>query len=76
MSHITRRTGIQIETHDVTIIRTRGLRFSVYCDRCKEDVSALAGGQGLTWLRLLQPGERTHIETDEGSLVCSNSIEG
>ena len=75
MTNTTHRTEIQIETHDVTIIRTRGRQFSVYCDRCKQDVSTFTSQQISSWLRMIQTGDIHLIETDQGKLVCRNSLE-
>ena len=62
MTNITRRIEIQIETHDVTILRTRGHKFSVYCERCKQDVSTFTPEQISTWLRLIEAGDVSSME--------------
>ena len=75
MTNTTHRTEIQIETHDVTIIRRQRREFSVYCNRCEKDVSTFTSQQISSWLRMIQTGDIHLIETDQGKLVCRNSLE-
>ena len=64
-------TGTEIENHDVTIVRTRELEFSVYCEDCHKDVSRFTSEQLSEWRRSIETGEPGPIETGQGAL-CSN----
>ncbi len=75
-------TQITIETHSITIIRARGIRHSVHCERCGETVSAFAPEQIAAFLRLnlteicrrIEAGKLHLTETGRGvALVCGNS---
>ena len=80
-----RRTEITIETHNVTIIRTRGKNFSADCEQCKKNTAAVTVEQFAALLNttaptvysLIQTGE-LHFLTVSGSpalpLVCGNSF--
>ena len=74
MTNTTHRTEIQIENHDVTIIRTRGRQFSVYCENCKKDVSTFTSEQISAWRRSIEAGDIDLIETEQGSFVCGNLL--
>ncbi|HQU85943.1 MAG TPA: hypothetical protein PKY59_22645, partial [Pyrinomonadaceae bacterium] len=47
-----RKTEITIETHSITVIRTKGKRFSVFCEQCRKTVSAFTPEQTAFFLRL------------------------
>lgn len=77
-----RRTEITIETHSITIIRTKSKRFSARCERCGETVSAFAPEQFAAFLQLeiaevcrrLETGELHLTETGRAvALICGNS---
>jgi len=75
MLNKSRRTEIQIETHDITIIRTHRRQFSTYCSQCQEYVSTFTTEQMWTWLRSIQNGEAHLIEPGQGAILCGNSPE-
>lgn len=77
-----RRTEITIETHSVTIIRTKSKKFSTQCRRCGETVSAFSPEQFASFLQLeiaeicrrLETGELHLTETGRAvALICGNS---
>ncbi len=70
-----KRTQIQIDTHDVTIIRRQRHQFSVFCQRCQRDVSTFTPEQVERWLRLIRSGDMHLIETEYGPLVCANAAD-
>ena len=80
-----RRTEITIETHSVTIIRTRGKIFSADCEQCKKNTEAVTVEQSAARLNttalniysLIKTGELHFLRTTESRmlpLVCGNSI--
>ena len=80
-----RRTEITIETHSVTIIRTKGKPFSAHCEHCRETVTAFAPEQIAAILQLNLAEVCRRIETHrihltnagEGvAMVCGNSLGG
>ena len=75
MTNIKRRTEIQIETHEVTVIRTNRVQASVYCDHCHQNVPTFTSEQVSRWLRMIESGQVHLIEADGGTLVCRNSLE-
>ena len=52
----TRRTEIQIETHEIKVIKFRGKQFSVRCERCQEPVTAATPEQAAELLRIMPEG--------------------
>lgn len=83
MARKTRRTEIQIETHEVKIIRFSGKQDSVHCDRCQETVSAFTHKQTAELLQMnltdvcgLIEADKLHlVRTTRGlPLVCGNSL--
>ncbi|MDQ3749633.1 MAG: hypothetical protein M3367_11595 [Acidobacteriota bacterium] len=52
MKKTTRRTEIQIETHEVTIIRTASGANLVYCEQCARRVTAFTLEQVSAFLRM------------------------
>jgi hypothetical protein len=79
----TRRTEITIETHSITIIRTRGRQPSAHCECCDETVTAFAPEQVAEFLRLdlaevcrRIAAKQLHLTNDgEGvAMVCANSL--
>ncbi len=83
MTNKTRRTEIQIETHEFTIIRTRGRQSFAFCGRCQKTVAAFTHEQIGSFLpmtdicRSIEEGEIHLVEMPEqpGSLVCGNSLD-
>lgn len=78
-----RTRQITIETHSITIIRTRGRQNSAHCECCGETVTAFAPGQIAAVLRLDLTEVCRQIETkqihltndSEGvAMVCGNSL--
>jgi len=54
---------IQVETHEVTIIRRRGSRAALYCARCKQELAALEASETPSPLLLGEcPGESEIID--------------
>jgi len=75
MSEKTRRIEIQIETHEVTVLRSRKSQPVLYCERCK---AVIAEFQPVT-AALLTPSSKTSkthlLGSDGASPVCLNSKE-
>ena len=72
----TRRTEIQIETHEITTIRfSRGARRAFFCERCRREVQAFAPESVAAFSRLVESGEIHLIETARGALVCADSLD-
>ena len=84
MTNKTRQTRqITIETHSITIIRTKGNSPADFCERCQHNVIAFAPEQIATilWLTLAEVCRRVEtdelhlIETRRGvALVCGSSF--
>ena len=80
MVNKTRRTEIQIETRELTIIRVRGRQFSAYCGRCQKTVAAFTFEQVRSFFpvadirRSIETKEIHLVEAENGSLVCGNSL--
>ena len=77
-----RKTQITIETHSITIIRTKSERFQAFCEHCEKTVSAFTPEQTAMFLRLdmteicrrIEAGELHLTETGRAvALVCGNS---
>jgi hypothetical protein len=78
-----RKTEITIETHSITIIRTKSGQFSTHCQYCRKTVSAFTPAQTATFLRLdlneiyrrIGAGELHLTETGRtaAALICGNS---
>ena len=75
MSTKIRRTQIQIETHEVTIIKSGRKHNAVYCGHCEKRVSGYTEQQVSAFLRLIQTNELHLIETNDGLLVCGESLD-
>lgn len=80
-----RRTEIYIETHSVTIIRTKGKSFSAYCERCETTVAAFTPEQVAAFLefnlaevcRRIENAELHLIQNTRSlALICGNSLQG
>jgi hypothetical protein len=79
-----RQLEITIETHSITIIRTKGKIPSMYCEHCLETVSAFTPEQvagffqvSITEIYQRVATKQIHL-TNEGrgvALVCGNSLE-
>lgn len=78
------RTEITIETRSVTIIRTRGKRFSAVCEHCQKKTEAVTVEEFAARLNttpqnvysLIQTGELHFLETAGNArlpLVCRSS---
>jgi hypothetical protein len=76
-----RRTEIQIETHEVKVIRLPSRPSLALCERCSDIVTALTPEQtadvlGLTRedvFRLVE-SERVHLVSPERAIICGNSF--
>jgi hypothetical protein len=71
MANKIRRTEIQIETHEVEIIRHRGKRFSVYCERCEAMTSAFTLGETAAFFATTLTDICRRIGADKFHLVSS-----
>lgn len=78
-----RRTEIQIETREVKIIRLRGKRLSVYCERCQQTITPFTLDETaeffettLTDVCRLIGADKFHLVSSTRSvpLVCGNSL--
>jgi hypothetical protein len=78
-----RHTEIKLETHEVTIIRTRQRR-TAFCEFCQANVwmlppdtaAVLVQSTARSIFRRVEAGELHFIETREGALlVCCKSLE-
>ena len=80
-----RRTEITIETHTVTVIRTRGKKIHADCEHCKKNTEAVTVEQSAARLNttalnvrsLIQTGKLHFLRIDESQvlpLVCGNSL--
>ena len=73
-----RRREIQIETHEVTIIRGLGAQNTNYCERCQSSVIGFTLDQAAAFLlksniqALIDRGD-FHLLNE--SLICSNSLD-
>jgi CRISPR/Cas system CMR-associated protein Cmr5 small subunit len=83
MTAETARTEIQIETHEIRIIRFRGKRFSTYCEQCRVIVTAFSLEQAVAFFRVTPEDvlrriaeEKFHlVGTTLGlPLICGNSL--
>lgn len=79
------RTEITIETHEITIIRTRGKKPSAECRHCRKDAEAVSIERSAALLEtsladihlLIKTGELHFLRIAEAGvvpLVCGNSI--
>jgi len=80
---IYRKQQITVETHRVTIIRTKGKSSSAFCESCQQNVIAFSVEQIAAVFaidlnevhRQIESGE-FHLITVQGvALVCGNSLE-
>ena len=78
-----RRTVIKIETHRLTVVRSRRRAASACCPRCgcqvnmltPEAAAALAGVSTRAIYRRVESGELHFVETGAGALlICSGSL--
>lgn len=76
-----RRTEITIETHSLTIIRTRNAN-CVYCRNCQANVTTFRRAHAALIFRAA-PAEIERLwqinsihTTDEGDALCGNSLAG
>lgn len=76
-----RRTEITIETHNLTIIRTIGKPFAIFCDRCQKAVTAFTPEQialsfriSLTEVCCRIEAEQIHLTSKKRgtALICGN----
>ena len=84
MTSQTRRTEIQIETHEVKVIRLRTRPALARCGRCGEIVTALTPEQATEVLEmtrdevllLLEDGRAHLVNSEHGlALICCNSFD-
>lgn len=75
MSTKIRRTEIQIESHEVTIIKSGHRHNAVYCEHCEKPVSGYTQRQVSAFLRLVQTNGLHLIETNDGLLLCGESLD-
>ncbi len=80
MKNKTRRTEITIETHSLTIIRTRNAKADfVYCRNCQTKTATFAQTQAALIFRV-EPREIEHlfqtnqIHSADDSALCGNSL--
>ena len=80
----TQRTEIQIETHEIKVIRFRGRQFSAYCERCQATVSAFTPEQTAKLLQMafvdvcrFVEAEKFHLVGTKRGLpfICGNSLD-
>lgn len=78
-----RRTIITIESHQLTIFRSRRRLVEIWCKRCGEELpmltpeaaAALAGVTARAIYRCVESGELHFIDTCDGALlICSGSF--
>ncbi len=83
MKKTTRRTEIQIENHEITIIRTASGSTFVYCEQCARRVAAFTPEQVSAFLRITLTDVCGFIENakfhlvgkERGvTLVCGSSL--
>ena len=67
----TKRTEITIETHSITIIRTKGKTALAFCECCQTNVSVFAPEQIAAILRLPLAEVCRRVETNELHLIES-----
>ena len=73
-----RRQEIQIETHEVTIIRGPGAQHTTYCENCQSSVTGFTLDQAAAFLlkSTIQASiDRGDFHLVNESLVCSNSLD-
>lgn len=80
-----RRTEIYIETHSVTIIRTKGKSPAAHCERCGTTVAAFTPAQVAVFFRFslaevcrrIENAEMHLTQTNRSlALICGNSLRG
>jgi hypothetical protein len=85
MTKVRQTRQITIETHSITIIRTKGVQFSTYCEHCRETVSSFAPEQiaavlqlDLTEICRRVEAKQIHLTNDGDSMamICVNSLGG
>ena len=83
MTSKTRRTEIQIETHEVKVVRFQSQPALALCERCRDIVMALTPEQTAVLLGLTQDevfrlvdGKRVHLANPERGdvVICGNSF--
>jgi hypothetical protein len=78
---IRRRTSIETENHEVTIIRANGTQKTHFCQHCSEDVSVFAPEHAAFMFRVQRSFidglvESEHIHCADGAGLCANSLVG
>lgn len=83
MTSKTRRTEINIETHEVKVVRFPSRPSLALCERCCDIVTALTPKQTADVLGITQEdvfrlveGERVHLVNPERAIICGNSFGG
>lgn len=80
-----RTRQITIETHSITIIRTKSKSNSVHCDSCGKTVTAFAPKQIAAFLQIDVAEVCRRIETknihlindgESAAMICGTSLEG
>ena len=80
---IHRRTEVRRETHELTVIRSRGSHANHFCEICQKEVMHLRVAQAAVSLslpetavfRLTESGQIHSAETPSGMLLlCGNAI--
>jgi len=78
-----RRTEITIETHSLTIIRTRGAAKTsfVYCRNCRKNTATFAEIQAALIFRVALPEierlfQTNQIHLADNAALCGNSLAG
>lgn len=78
MSIKIRQREIQIETHEVTIIRGLGTQHTIYCEHCQSSVIGFTLEQAAAFLlksNIQGSINRGDFHLVNESLVCSNSLD-
>src|SRR5687767_2165522 len=79
----TRRTQIDIETHEITIIRGNGAQKRQYCDRCRRTVPVFEFDELTPLAQIAADDIRARLKAgtihlasagDKGGGICGNSV--
>lgn len=85
MRKITRIQEITVETHSVTIIRTRGFQATTFCQNCEqwvkafpvEQIAAVLQKNAVEIFDLIERGELHPAETENARmLICGGTEDG
>ena len=69
-----RRTQIEIETREITVIRTNGNQAKQFCESCGTNVWMLAHAEFAELIRAIESASIHFIDASPGSgLICGNS---